>query len=173
MQLVDTSSSAASAPDRESRPTMAIMPSGPITYRHPDYPAGDCVYCGETATTRDHLIPRNFSGESERAIVPVVPACVECNSTLGARYMPDVQERRDWLHARYKAKYRRHMRKVMWGPSDMKQFGPQVRTVIARGMAEHERIVRRLAWPTSPTYDYDAWGAYWDEVVEPLNAQAS
>jgi hypothetical protein len=152
-------------PITNDRMEMVVMPAGRITYRHPDYPSDSCVYCGEVATSRDHLIPRAFSGESERAIVPVVPACLECNSTLGARYMPDVIERREYLHARYRVKYRKYMRRVMWGPSDMQQFGPQMRTVISKGMAEHERLMRRLSWPSSPTYDADAWSAYWDEEL--------
>jgi|LakMenE18May11ns_1017448.scaffolds.fasta_scaffold9922471_1 hypothetical protein len=136
-----------------------------VAYRHPDYPADDCVYCGETADTQDHLLPRGYTGEAERKIVPVVPACRECNSTLNDIYMPDVIERRNYLHNKYRSKYRKFLTKVIWGPSDLEQFGPQIRTAIDRGMNQHYRILSRLAWPEDPTYDYKAWSACWDEEI--------
>lgn len=140
-----------------------------LTYRHPDYPAGDCVYCGETADTVDHLLPRNYTGEAERKIVPVVPACRECNGTLGDIFLPDVMERRELVQERYRRKYKRFLKKVIWGESDMEQFGPQIRTAITKGMIEHNRTMSRLAWPDDPLYDHKAWSACWDQELPEAN----
>ena len=45
--------------------------------------AGGCVYCGEDATSVDHLIPRFKNGPD--AADNLVPACRECNSSKGSR----------------------------------------------------------------------------------------
>jgi len=45
------------------------------------YKGKRCVYCAEaTATTRDHVIGRNFFLEHRRVDLPQVPACASCNS---------------------------------------------------------------------------------------------
>lgn len=40
---------------------------------------GRCVYCGEPATTQDHVIPLSRGGDD--GIENVVPACRSCNSS--------------------------------------------------------------------------------------------
>ena len=48
--------------------------------------AETCVYCGEFATTKDHVTaPRNPGGSWK-----TVPACLECNVALGNRIRIDV-----------------------------------------------------------------------------------
>lgn len=141
------------------------MESYLVNYVHPDYPAGVCVYCGETGNTVDHLLPRGFTGEADRLRVPVVPACGECNSTLGDVYMPDVMERREYVQDKYRVKYKKYKKVVYWGESDLKEFGPQLRTVLRKQMAEHTRLISRLSWPKNPTYDADAWGGAWEELI--------
>jgi hypothetical protein len=40
-----------------------------------------CVYCGkETATTDDHVFPRQFFLKADRADLPKAPACDRCNN---------------------------------------------------------------------------------------------
>ena len=41
-----------------------------------------CVYCGATATEKDHLLPLPWTGKAVRKLVPTVPACRSCNRTL-------------------------------------------------------------------------------------------
>lgn len=40
----------------------------------------DCHYCGEPATTLDHLIPVSLGGTTKDG---VVPACATCNRSRG------------------------------------------------------------------------------------------
>jgi hypothetical protein len=136
-----------------------------INYVHPDYPGSECVYCGETATSVDHLLPRGFTGEADRLRVPVVPACQECNSTLGAVFMPDIFDRREYVHHKMKIRYKKYMNIIQWGEYDLEQFGRQLRTMLLKQMAEADRLRARLSWPHKATYDSDAWGGAWEEVV--------
>ena len=48
-------------------------------YKSWDY---NCAYCGEVATSLDHIIPRFKSGSSNRN--NLVPACRRCNSNKGS-----------------------------------------------------------------------------------------
>ena len=63
------------------------------------YPAGVCVYCGFPAGTKDHLVPRAWTGETRRQRVAVVPACADCNSRIGAFGSANVSERRKHAQA--------------------------------------------------------------------------
>lgn len=40
-----------------------------------------CIYCGEEATTKDHIIPRSWGGSNDKS--NLVPACKLCNTTRG------------------------------------------------------------------------------------------
>jgi hypothetical protein len=135
-------------------------------YVHPDYPALDCVYCGETAEDKDHLLPRSWTGDAGRKLVPVVPSCHECNATLGDRHMPDVMDRRNYVQERYRVKYSKALKAVLYGPTDLEEFGPSLRNAIIELMDEHHRIVRRLAWPMDPEYDHQAWKHAWESDHE-------
>lgn len=44
---------------------------------------GRCAYCGRSATTYDHVFPVSAGGQTRRS--NIVPACVSCNSSKGAR----------------------------------------------------------------------------------------
>ena len=139
---------------------------GVITLLHADYRSGECVYCGETADTMDHLLPRGWTGDALRKRVPVVPACRECNSTLGDRLIPEVQERRHYVHNRYRSKYRNRLRTVVLGSDDLAELGDGLRGAVIRQIAEHDRLMDRLSWPKSPTYDADALSGSWEEQIQ-------
>lgn len=44
-------------------------------------PLGDCAYCGDEATERDHVIPRSCGGVDD--LSNWVPACQPCNGSKG------------------------------------------------------------------------------------------
>lgn len=140
------------------------------SYLYPDYPSGICVYCGELADTVDHLLPRQWSGDADRKRVPVVPACQECNSTLGAVFLPDVQDRRALVHAKYRQKYKKALTMLYRTEEGLDEFGPSLRHLIERMQAQHDAVMRRLAWPTDPTYDADAWAYAWTAEEPPAEA---
>jgi 5-methylcytosine-specific restriction endonuclease McrA len=43
---------------------------------------GDCHYCGEPATTRDHVVPVSKGGRAGNG--NIVPACNRCNQLKGS-----------------------------------------------------------------------------------------
>ena len=138
-----------------------------VAYVYPDYPTEDCVYCGELATDKDHLLPRHWSGDSDRARVPVVPSCAECNRNfLRDTYEPDILSRRKICQDKIKNKYKASLKKILYADEDLRQFGPGLRTSIIQQIAKGDQTRRRLAWPETADYDHKAWKHAWEEDGE-------
>ena len=54
-----------------------------------------CGYCGEMATSLDHIIPRFRSGSSNRN--NLVPACRSCNANKGSQDMEHWYKQQDFF----------------------------------------------------------------------------
>ena len=65
-------------------------------YRQSIYEAWDCRcgYCGEEATSLDHIIPRFRSGSSNRN--NLLPACRRCNTNKASAKMEDWYVQQDF-----------------------------------------------------------------------------
>lgn len=112
-----------------------------------------CIYCGRSGWTKDHLLPRNWSGNAKRAYVVTVPACGTCNSILGDTLTWSITERRAICHARLRHKYRRVLAHVEFGASDLRDFGPTLRADVEAGLRKKREVEGMLAWPPTPDYD--------------------
>lgn len=120
------------------------------------YPRGVCVYCGQRGSTRDHLIPRGISGQSQRKSVLTVPACGECNSLIGAATLFSITERREFAQAKLRKKRAKVLRRVEYTRAELAEFGPGLRPAIIDGLIEKHHLARRLHWPLDPSFDLRA-----------------
>lgn len=130
-----------------------------LEWRQPSvihYPNGICVYCGQIADTKDHLLPVTWTGEAVRKHVVVVPACRECNSLISDRYAPAVNERRKLAHTAIRTKYRKILKMPDWKRREIAEMGPTIRSVIERGMHDKKVLTTRINWPADPFYDLRA-----------------
>lgn len=112
------------------------------------YAAGQCIYCGRSAATQDHLLPRAWSGESSRAYVVVVPACGTCNSAIGDTMAWSITERRMICHYRLRSKYRSVLASVEYGPTDLASFDGLLRKDVEKGIENKAEVQRMLDWPS-------------------------
>ena len=66
-------------------------------YRQSIYESWDCKcgYCGEDATSLDHIIPRFRSGSSNRH--NLIPACRRCNTNKASSKMEDWYIQQDFF----------------------------------------------------------------------------
>ena len=66
-------------------------------YRQSIYEAWDCKcgYCGDDATSLDHIVPRFKSGTSNRN--NLVPACRRCNSNKASAKMEEWYEQQEFF----------------------------------------------------------------------------
>lgn len=121
-----------------------------------EYPSGVCIYCGRRAWTEDHLLPRNWSGATRRSYVVTVPACGPCNNHLSDTLTWSITERRAICQLRLKRKFRKVLKYVEFGPTDLAEFGSTLRASVIEGMNKKEEVMRMLAWPEDPYYDLRA-----------------
>jgi hypothetical protein len=127
-----------------------------VVILHPralDYLPGVCVYCGLVGETKDHLLPRGWSGDAYRSWVLTVPACRECNCAIGAKWAPTITERRRIAHRAMRVRYRKYLGRPALSAADIAELGPNLRSVIDAGLAIGEVVRDRLAWPPHPLYD--------------------
>lgn len=120
------------------------------------YLANQCIYCGRSAYTQDHLLPRGQTGEAKRAFVATVPSCGTCNTVIGDTLTWSITERRAICHARLRRKYARVLRHVEYGPTDLREFGPTLRKAVIEGMEQKAAVMAMLAWPYDSDYDLRA-----------------
>ena len=66
-------------------------------YRQSIYEAWDykCGYCGEKATSLDHIIPRFRSGSNNRN--NLLPACQRCNNHKGSNKMEEWYQKQNYF----------------------------------------------------------------------------
>ena len=66
-------------------------------YRQSIYEAweGKCGYCGDDATSLDHIIPRFRSGSSNRN--NLIPACRRCNTNKASSKMEEWYEQQEFF----------------------------------------------------------------------------
>lgn len=121
------------------------------------YPAGVCVYCGLPAGTKDHLIPRAWTGETRRQSVAVVPACAECNTGIGASGSAGIDDRRKIAHDRLRKAKAEILAAPEWSQDDLAELGPILRQHVEAKQRVRQATLARLAWPEDPFYDMRAW----------------
>lgn len=109
-----------------------------------------CAYCGDVADTRDHVIPCSYlrpdceGSHHYRASDWLVPACRECNVTLGARLLFTVPDRAAFLLARFRAKWRKLLASPDWTPEELDEtegfFRKQLESLAAQKLLARHRL---------------------------------
>lgn len=121
------------------------------------YPSGVCVYCGFPAGTKDHLIPKAWTGETRRSQTAVVPACAECNSSINDFGSANVQRRREIAHDRMRRRYRNVLSAPDWSESDLAELGRTLRNGVESRQLKKQAVNSRIQWPEDPFYDLRAF----------------
>lgn len=123
---------------------------GNIVLHYPDWV---CIYCGQRANSRDHLLPRTWTGDAKRHFVVTVPACRTCNTLLRDTLTWSITERRAVAHARLRKKYRKVLAQIDFTEEELDEFGPGLRPAIEQGIQNKKAVNSMLAFPTDPEYD--------------------
>lgn len=105
------------------------------SYRWPDA----CIYCGDFYTDQDHLLPRGWTGESQRKVTPTVPSCSQCNNILGAHFIPRIHERAAQVAHRLRIKYRKELSIKRWTKNEIADMSYTLQMKI-----EHAEAVRDI-----------------------------
>lgn len=111
--------------------------------------AGYCFYCGEPGQmTRDHLHPvaarsgpkRCFRGQE------TVPACAECNGTLGAKIFGNIEARITHLIESFIKKYKLDVGAVGWADEELDELGPSLRKRVKHLLLARHKSERRVLY---------------------------
>ena len=109
-----------------------------------------CIYCGDPATTKDHVPPkkwlklfathRKFCTENK----VIVPSCGNCNGILGGHPLFTIEERRAYVRTYLWRKFARLLMSPGWKESELEELGPSLRTYIKAQQSRKAHIQRRI-----------------------------
>lgn len=120
------------------------------------YPHHLCIYCGRPGYTKDHILPRNWTGESVRTFTAIVPACGLCNGLISDALAPSVTMRRQICHIRLRRKFSNLMRMPKWTNEQLHGVEGSLRSFILSEVSRREEVKRMLDWPNDPVFDLRA-----------------
>ena len=133
----------------------------------------ECAYCGWSGDTRDHVPALSMywlAGANRRQKASFkrnkwIPACKECNTSLGNSYLLTIQDRANHLIDRYEEKYRKLLNQPVWGEEELERMGPSMKQFIQSKAVERQILMDRLAHlGTISRFGPLTVGDYWDEV---------
>lgn len=92
----------------------------------------ECWYCGDVATSRDHVIPHATTGLNKRRYegVELIECCANCNSILGANLFETLTERVEYLAKRFGAKHKLNSPRVEWSEDEIAELNGNLRQYI-------------------------------------------
>lgn len=105
-----------------------------------------CTYCGEyDGNHRDHIIPISYVS-TIRSYRPgsTVPACSECNGTLGDRMFITVPERAGYVYRRYSEKYKKLLSMPDWTFSELEVMSDNLRNNIETSLKHRDITKQRI-----------------------------
>lgn len=131
-----------------------------------------CYYCGEPATTADHVIPRKalqmLRTLDDDAVTEeilgnrtlLVASCKECNSALGATLDDSLLSRRRRAKRHIARKYSQYLEMPHWSDNEINEKGYSLRLLIIRGKDERARAINRLRYSGGVGRTYSFPSAY-------------
>ena len=130
-----------------------------------------CTYCGEPADTKDHVIPVSWNHMSRKnadySNKKVVPACNQCNLTLGNIAYHTIQTRASYLIQKYMKKYKKLLKSPIWTPEEISELGRGLRGKILELQMERRNIQNRLDWLTVISLSQFTISDIWDFIYNP------
>lgn len=131
-----------------------------------------CYYCGEPATSADHVIPRKalqmlrtlgddtVTQEIIGNRILLVASCRECNSALGATIDDSLLSRRRRAKRYIARKYSQYLEMPHWSEEEIAEKGYSLRLLIIRGKDERARAINRLRYSGGVGRTYSFPNAY-------------
>jgi hypothetical protein len=103
-----------------------------------------CVYCGAHSEQRDHLLPRNWTGDALRPLIPTVPSCRFCNSSISDFCEPQIAARSKVVAQRIRVKFGRQLKFPMRSERELAEFGRSLRLNLQARQLERVELHAKL-----------------------------
>ena len=108
-----------------------------------------CFYCGDPASTLDHVPPLNEMDhlpyeKRKRDKIPasLLPCCLECNQALGSRRLVYVEERLLFLESYYDAKLKK--KSAQWTDDEINELGYSLKEYVKHEQEKLRRYVDKI-----------------------------
>lgn len=108
-----------------------------------------CFYCGELATTRDHVFPHAARTNGSKRVFAgqeTVNACRECNSLMGARNSHYVEDRIQDLISSLMKRYQLDKAIPDWDDDELDELGRGLRQSISSQIHRRQRAIERVIY---------------------------
>lgn len=104
-----------------------------------------CIYCGEIAEARDHVVPVSYSQTSRYyRRGTTVPSCAECNNLLGSISYHTVEERTQYLFKRYTEKFKDLLQLCLWSEAEINELGTNLQCKLQERNKKKELYIKKL-----------------------------
>jgi hypothetical protein len=104
-----------------------------------------CVYCGDVATDRDHVVPVSYTSVCRNySIGEIVNACSDCNGTLSNVMVCSVPERAGYPFDRLQDKRGKLLAFKEWTDAELAEVAPRMAATVRAKMARKRVLVARL-----------------------------
>ncbi len=118
-----------------------------------------CTYCGEFATTLDHVMPVSAAAKLYDVIMAdrsryryglkIVPCCHDCNHRLGGRFFTCIGDKRQALAKLLWKKHRRLLGTYDWDEDDLARMGRMLHDFIESRDSKRRVIEDRVRFARS------------------------
>lgn len=116
-----------------------------------------CLYCGQSADTKDHMLPIAIAAridwdapgvwDRHKSKLVTVPCCKSCNCIAGDRVFETLLEKRRYIQAMLREKNIKHLRTVQWDDDELEQLGKNMRSAVISAQRKREELEARIYYP--------------------------
>lgn len=114
-----------------------------------------CSYCGLSADTWDHFIPVSVRsslidlGSFAPSQAIMIRCCVQCNSLAGSRLFRTIGQKRRYIQARIKHKYRKYLAIPHWTQYEIERLEWNLKTYLLKSLQIQAITRRRITFRTN------------------------
>ena len=121
-----------------------------------DFEIKKCVYCGEDADTKDHVVPVSYYFNGKRTgrhltadfgEENLVDCCRECNCMANNKVFDNIQAKREYIQERIKEKYKKVVNMPFWSDDEIKELGQTLRKEVKIQQLARKWILNRINFP--------------------------
>ena len=111
-----------------------------------------CCYCGERATSTDHLVPYSWFTKTLGASLGhdlwtwTVPACQECNSIASDQMFPSPVAKRNYIQQRLRARYSHIFMEDGWTGEELEELDGRLKQYVRAMQASSETVRARVRY---------------------------
>lgn len=109
----------------------------------------DCIYCGMTAESRDHVVAHSYESNSvskDWSHDKIVPSCKECNCLLSDLFLPSIAERADYITGILKVRYRKLLSSPDWSQKELAALGKRLRDYVKGEQNKKRTVQMRISY---------------------------